>query len=60
MPGLDHRVRRHPDHLVVLQNTTSVLTRADFLSELDALPTVGPDIAAPGVECCRGVRHCWW
>ncbi|WP_219068017.1 FHA domain-containing protein [Candidatus Mycobacterium methanotrophicum] len=31
-------------------DTTSALTRADFLNELEAVPTVGPDSGAPVVE----------
>ena len=34
----------------VTGETTSALTRADFLNELEAVPTVGPDSGAPVVE----------
>ena len=34
----------------VTGETTSALTRADFLTALDAQPTVGPDSGAPVVE----------
>jgi len=34
----------------VTGETTSALTRADFLQELEAVPTVGPDSGAPVVE----------
>ena len=44
----------------VTGETTSALTRADFLNELEAVPTVGPDSGAPVVEGLPLVRHCWW
>ena len=34
----------------VTGQATSALTRADFLNELEAVPTVGPDSGAPVVE----------
>ena len=34
----------------VTRETTSALTRADFLNELEAVPTVGPDSGAPVVD----------
>ena len=35
MPGLDHRVRRHPDHLVVLRRHYIRIDPCRLLSELD-------------------------
>jgi len=46
----EHRVADKDKGDEVTGETTSALTRADFLQELEDVPTVGPDTAAPVVE----------
>jgi len=46
----EHRVADKDKGDEVTGETTSALTRADFLNELEAVPTVGPDSGAPVVE----------
>jgi hypothetical protein len=46
----EHRVAHKDKGDEVTGETTSALTRADFLNALDAQPTVGSDGAARGVE----------
>ena len=56
----EHRVADKDKGDEVAGETTSALTRADFLNELEAVPTVGPDRAPQWLRGCHWVRHCSW